>query len=93
MVMPFWLKAGSAGFGFLFFVGCLLLGCAGFRSAPTRDGRLEAVGAVIPGLGGLLIVAASLSSNRFWGLIAALAAIPVMVLGRATYEVIVFRPR
>lgn len=78
-------------FGSLFFAGHLISASVGFRVAKDRDERLEAVGAVVPGLAGVLIVLAFTVPWSLVKLILALAALPLIVIGRALYELIVFR--
>ncbi len=92
----FWFKLAWIAFGLLFFVFHLFLATIGVRSARTADDRLEAAGAIMPGVAGLLIaatwaVAWTLPPFVVIGLLA--SGIFVLVFGRATYEGIVFRPR
>ncbi len=94
MPIPLWIKVVATAFGLLFFAGYLLLAVVGVRSAPTRDRRMEAIGAVIPGVAGLLLVVAFLAPWPLLSFSSAAVAVPVMLLGRAVYEdLIAFRPR
>jgi len=77
-------------FGCLFFAGHLIRAGFCFRAAQNRAARLEAIGAAVPGFAGVLLV---LSIVVHWlpvKLALLLAAMPVMVVGRACYELIIF---
>lgn len=87
------LESLGIGFGCLFFAGHLISAGVRFRAATNRNARLEAVGAVVPGLAGVLIVLAFIAPWPFVKLLLALAALPIIVLGRASYELVVFRRR
>ena len=54
-------------------------------------GKLEIAGKVLPGFAGVLMVAAALLAPSGWGVVCAALAIPLMFIGRAVYELIVFR--
>ena len=91
--MPTWLKLSGLVFGLLFFLYHLGLATWGFRSALSRDQRLEAVGAIVPGLSGLLMVAAAWSPWPALGIGLAVVGVPILILGRAIYELIIFAHR
>ena len=79
-------------FGLLFFLGHLVVTQANVRRATTRDDRLEALGLLVRGLAGLMLAVAV--AARPWpaiGMALALAAILTLILGRAAYELVVFR--
>ena len=61
--------------------------------ARDRDDRLESIGKIVPGFAGLCIVGAVLSPWPLLSIVLYFVAIPMMVVGRAVYEVIVFRPK
>ncbi len=86
-------KLLGIAFGCLFFVFYLFLAGVGFRTAKDRNARLEAVGAAVPGLAGVLIVLAFIVPWPLVKLLMALTALPVIVLGRASYELMIFRRR
>ena len=88
---PEWLKVCGACFGLVFFLYFWLVALWGMSSATSREHRLEAAGAMVPGFSGLLLAAALWSSSRAVGLGLAVAALPILVIGRAIYEVVVFR--
>jgi hypothetical protein len=71
----------------------MIIALAAIRTARSRGQRLEAMGALVPGLSGLLMAAAALSRSRLWSLTLLVVSVPVMVLGRALYELAVFRPK
>lgn len=91
MPIPTWLKIGLVAFGVLFFACHLVVALRGVRSTPSRDERVEAAGLIVPGVAGLLFAVAVLAPWPLLGLVSAVASIPVLVLGRAAYECIVFR--
>jgi ABC-type phosphate transport system permease subunit len=66
---------------------------AGLQHARSRDEWLEAAGAAVPVAAGLLIAAAALTAPAPVSVALAVVAMPVMVLGRAVYELVVFRSR
>ena len=86
------LAAAFTNFGLVFFLFYLSLAILGFRRSASRDDRLEAAGAVIPGLAGLGIVGAVWAGPP-WAFALIAASVPFMTVGRAVYELIVFRPR
>src|SRR5262245_32543554 len=90
--IPSSLAAAFTTFGLVYFLFSLSLAILGFRRSASRDDRLEAAGVVIPGLAGLGIVGAVWVGPP-WALALIAASIPFMAVGRAVYELIVFRPR
>ena len=91
--MPTWFVATGVAFGLLFFAFHAFWAVSGLRYARSRDDRLEAAGAVVPGLAGLLLAAAAVTSPALLSLGFAILSLPVLVLGRAVYELVVFRSR
>ena len=90
---PTWVRVGAVALGVSFFGAHVFLAVMGVRRATNRDDRLEAAGLLVPGLAGLLLAAAYLSPTAALSLTLVLAALPVMIVGRAIYELLVFRPR
>lgn len=88
--MPEWLN--YIAFGVLFFVVHAAWMVYSLPYARDRDDRLEFIGKIVPGFAGLCIVGAVLSPWPLLSIALYLAAIPMMVAGRALYELIVFRP-
>jgi hypothetical protein len=91
MPLPLWVKIVAVAFGAAFFVAHVLLAVHGMRCALTRDQRVEAAGALVPGVSGLLIAFAVASPWPWLGFAASALAAVTIVLGRALYEMIVFR--
>jgi hypothetical protein len=91
--IPAPLAISMTAFGFLFFAGHLIWAVVGVRSASGRDDRLELAGRAVPGIAGLLLAVAVLAPWPLLGIGLVVMAMPVMVLGRAIYESIVFRRR
>ena len=89
--MPVAFKVIVVCVGALFFVGHLAWAVYSVRFFSARDDRLEAVGKVVPGLAGLLMVAGALGAPSGWAVVCTVLAFPVMIVGRAAYEFIVFR--
>jgi hypothetical protein len=91
MLIPFWFKIAIIAFGLLFFAGHLLLAILGVRRATTRDNRLVAVGVVVPGIAGLFLAGAALSTTPVLGLVLLAPFLPILVIGRAVYELVLYR--
>lgn len=89
--MPVAFKVIVVCFGALFFLAHLAWAVYSVRFFKARDDKLEAAGKVVPGFAGLLMVAAALLAPSGWSMVCAVLAIPLMIIGRAAYELIVFR--
>jgi len=89
--MPVAFKIFVVCFGAIFFVMHLAWTFYSVRFYTARDDKLEAAGKVVPGFAGLLIVASALLAPSSWSLLCVVLAIPLMIVGRAVYELIVFR--
>jgi hypothetical protein len=89
--MPFAFKVIIVCFGATFFLAHLAWALYAVRFYTARDDKLEAAGKVVPGFAGLLMVAAALLAPSGWSVVCGILAIPLMVVGRAVYELIVFR--
>jgi hypothetical protein len=87
------LKIIGVVFGCFFFAAHLLSASTGVRAGKDRDARLQAFGAIVPGFAGVLIVVALLSPWWPAKIISSLAVVPLIVFGRAFYELLVFRKR
>jgi hypothetical protein len=87
------IRFAAAFFGLFFFLYHLIIAVSGIRTALSRDQRLESAGALVPGLSGLLMATAAWSPSRLLSLALVVVALPVLVLGRALYELAVFRPK
>ena len=88
------MTSGEAGaciaLGLLFYLGHAWFTVAKYRAMTTRDDRLEALGLLVPGLSLALAIAARTSPS--FGIILLVLAFFNLILGRAIYELIVFRP-
>ena len=91
--MPIAVRVVAAVFGSLFFAAHLTCAAHAMRFHPTREGKLEAAGAVVPGSAGLLVTAAAVVAPPWWAIACLVPAVPLLVLGRAVYELVVFRDR
>ncbi len=87
--MPSRYRIEVSGFGLVFFLFHLVWGVVQFRSALTRDQRIEAIGAVVPGLAGLSLLASVWIPWRPASLALLIAGLPILVIGRATYELVI----
>ena len=88
--LPTWCVIACVSFGLLFTVFHVFWAVEGLRYARSRDQRLEAAGAAVPGLAGLMLVAAAVAAPGLISIVFAVASVPLMVLGRAMYELLVF---
>ena len=77
----------------LFFIGHVLFAGARFCTAQDQGSRLEALGLLVPGFAGAIIVFAFLSPWPLLRPISALVSLPLIVVGRPLYELVVFRRR
>lgn len=88
------MTSGEAGaciaLGLLFYLGHAWFTVAKYRAMTTRDDRLEALGLLVPGLSLALAIAARTSPS--FSIILLVLAFFNLILGRAIYELIVFRP-
>ena len=91
--MPDWFRYTVIAFGVLFFVAHVALMLLSLPYARTRDDRLEFIGKCVPGLGGLSIAVSVIVSSPTVGILLSLLGLPIMLLGRAVYELVVFRSR
>ena len=82
MTILFWL-------GISFFTLFLLRGMAGFLSASDKDTKLEKLGAAVPGIAGLMLSLSTVLEPK----LLSIALIPVLFVGRACYELIVFNDK
>jgi hypothetical protein len=89
--MPFAFQVFAVCFGVIYFLVHLAWAVYSVRFFTARDDRLEAAGKVIPGFAGLLVAAAALLLPSGWGVACTVVAFPLMFVGRAVYELIVFR--
>lgn len=91
------MTSGEAGaciaLGLLFYLGHAWFTVAKYRAMTTRDDRLEALGLLVPGLSGLsLALAIAARTSPSFSIILLVLAFFNLILGRAIYELIVFRP-
>lgn len=93
MPIPFWFRFAAIIIGLVLFAFQLTLAILGFRSAQSRDDRREATGAIIPGIAGLILIAGVLIPSRPACIVLMGLALPILVLGRAVYELVTFRKR
>lgn len=93
--MPFWVQLGVTILGVLFFAAYLAATLYNLKFKRTRDERLEAAGAVIPGISGLILASMVWFPPGFgWAVISVIILAAFLVIGgRALYEGIVFRRR
>jgi hypothetical protein len=79
------------GLGAVIFLVHLASAIYSVRFFTDRNEKLEAAGKVVPGLAGLLFVAAALLWPSGWVVLCLALSVPVLTVGRAIYELIVFR--
>jgi hypothetical protein len=91
MPLPLWLKIAMAAIGLVMFGIQAAMGMSGVRRADSHDERLEAGGAIVPALGGLLFAGGALSSSTGASLALVASGLGISVFGRALYEFVVFR--
>jgi hypothetical protein len=91
--VPTGLVVAGVAYGLLFAAWQGFWVVAGLRSARSRDERLGATGAAVPGAAGRLIAAAALTAPAPLSVGPAILAVPVVLVGRAVDELVVFRPR
>lgn len=89
--MPFTFKVIVICFGALFFIAHLAWAACSVRFYTARNDKLESLGKAVPGFAGLLLVTLVLLPPSGWSVVCAVAAISLMIVGRAVYELIVFR--
>ncbi len=89
--MPVAFKVIVVCFGAIFFLAHLAWAVYSVRFFTARDDKLQAAGKVVPGFAGLLMVAAALLAPSGWSVLCVVLAIPLMIIGRSVYELIVFR--
>jgi hypothetical protein len=88
-------KEAGAGIAFslLFFLSHIGFTLAKFQAMTTRDDRLEALGLLVPGSSGLILaLALAVRTSPRSVVILVVLAFVNLILGRAIYELIVFRP-
>lgn len=88
LLLPLWFKVVSIVVGAALFLFQIFLTVSGLRGSSTRHERLESLGAAIPGLSGLIIIAALFCSHPMLGLALVAIAILNLVVGRACYELL-----
>jgi len=88
--MPDWYRYLVLTFGLLFFTGHFAWMLISLRYATSRDELLEYFGKCVPGIGGLLIGLSPFVPSTLLGVVMSLAGLPVIFVGRAIYELIVF---
>lgn len=76
--------------GSVWFVAHVAWAFYAVRYCSTGDQLLEALGVIVPGLGGLCLLLAGVLTSPIWSLICLVIALPLMIVGRACYELIVF---
>ncbi len=91
MPMPDWYRYSVLTFGLLFFVGHFVWMLISLRYATSLNQLLEYIGKCVPGIGGLLIGLSPFAPSALLGFAMSLAGLPVIFVGRALYELIVFR--
>jgi hypothetical protein len=89
--MPDWIRYVQTAFGILFFSGHVLWMVCSLRFARSPADRLEYVGILVPGSAGIMIAAIPWVTYPPLGIALCFAGLLVMVLGRALYELVVFR--
>ncbi|MDA0588697.1 MAG: hypothetical protein O2820_13050 [Planctomycetota bacterium] len=77
-------------FGTLFFLGHVGWMLFSLTHAVDRSTRLEYAGKVVPGFAGLCVVGATITTSPLLAIALYVAALPVMIVGRAVYEQVVF---
>jgi multisubunit Na+/H+ antiporter MnhB subunit len=88
--MPTLFVTISVIFGLLYFAVYALLAIIGYRHAKLRDESLEAIGAVVPGLAGLLLAIAAVAAPSEVSICLAVLSLPISMFGRAVFELVVF---
>ena len=89
--MPGWFKISATIVGLLFFSFHAILSLIRLRAARSREDRIDGIGTLVPGLGGLLFGAAVAVKPALAAFgIAALGTL-LFIFGRAVFELIVFR--
>ena len=91
--MPTWIRLSVIAVGGLIFALHAWKALAGMRLALSPTQKLEAAGALVPGLGGLLLVAAVHVPSVRLRLVISAAGFLLLVAGRPLYELVVFRGR
>lgn len=91
-LMPVAFRIIVVCFGAAFFLAHFAWAIYSFRFFTSRGDRLAAVGKVVPGFAGVLMIAA-VFLPPLGGLICAVLAIPLIIVGRAVFELIIFRTR
>jgi TRAP-type C4-dicarboxylate transport system permease small subunit len=89
--MPEWLKVTATCLSVGFFLAHAWRAWMLTTRADSRERRKEAVGAAVPGLAGLLWCTAIYAPALWLKFVLVLLAIPVLMVGRAIYELLVFR--
>lgn len=91
--MPIWFCYATTTFGILFFVAHLGLMLHSLPFASDRDTYFEFLGKAVPGFAGILITCAVWVDSALFAILLNILAGFVMILGRAVYELIIFRGR
>ena len=89
--MPEWIRYVVTAFGILFFSGHILWMVYSLRLARSSADRLEYIGIIVPGSAGIVIATIPWVSFPLLKIALCLAGLLVMVLGRALYDLVVFR--
>ena len=91
--LPDLIRAILICLGAIFFLAHFASAIYSVRCFKNRNEKLEAAGKVVPGLAGLLFVAAGLLWPSGWAPVCLALSLPVLIVGRAIYELIVFPNR
>ncbi len=89
--MPDWFRYLTIAFGVLFFVAHLAWILYSLPFAQDRAKRLEYFGKLVPGFAGIFIALAVWVQSPLLAVALAITGGFVLILGRAVYELIVFR--
>lgn len=89
--MPDWFRYTAIAFGISFFVAHLALMVYSLPFARDRDTRFDYFGKIVPGLAGIGIACAACVDSSLLSILLVVVSGFVMILGRAIYELFVFR--